>query len=617
MNTSEILNLLTEKYNCRFTGISKYSEITLPDGTVAAIRVKSIGNNVGGRKNADGQILKPFFQAGKELEEIISNLKNGKPTYLICGDSDSDGTPHFIKIALNECASKQSKEDYILAVEPVKLFSDADGKKCLSYYGGVDIKGLLGQAEKNPEAGIYRQHATENGNSCDFILVRVKEKDGTPTKRYLDAYFAASDPRTFKGVKYEIAQYQRNDAVVTTAENDPNWPHNLLIFGAPGTGKSYCIKKKLAELGDSCRWERVTFYEDYSYEKFIGAFLPTNGEKAAKLKGTFDGKDLTAASAGEGIQYTFVPGVLLKLIADAWMHGEKKHVLVIEEINRANAASVFGDFFQLLDRGSDGVSEYSISLSEDMRAWLREYVSEQTGVDFGDYEEKLEEWLDDFRLTKNIYLWATMNSADQGVYPMDAAFKRRWSYRYMSAQDNGSSENAASVIWKKNGEEKKKYLVEWDVLKAAFNKALENSGNIEEDRFIGPWYFKSLELQQMFEFMKAEDAPARAKLSDPMTDKLLQYLRQDVFRNNPGEIFKDGYQTLSGLRQAMRNGEALNDILKIELEDEDDALVELPLSLDGKEIKDFTYEDAQSILGKVRNSAGTADANASDSRDKE
>ncbi len=102
----------------------------------------------------------------------------------------------------------------------------------------------------------------------------------------------------------------------------------------------------------------------------------------------------------------------------------KPYLLIIEEINRSNIASVFGDVFQLLDRDSCGVSEYSIQTSEDLKL----YLWNELGGDLDSYSN--------VRIPNNMYLWATMNSADQGVFPMDTAFKRRWEFTYLGINDN-------------------------------------------------------------------------------------------------------------------------------------------------------------------------------------
>ena len=87
---------------------------------------------------------------------------------------------------------------------------------------------------------------------------------------------------------------------------------------------------------------------------------------------------------------------------------QSPYVLLIEEINRANVAAVFGEVFQLLDRNSDGVSEYSIQTSEDMKKYLYEQLHEELGGELNDYSS--------IKIPNNMFIWATMNSADQGVF---------------------------------------------------------------------------------------------------------------------------------------------------------------------------------------------------------
>ena len=102
----------------------------------------------------------------------------------------------------------------------------------------------------------------------------------------------------------------------------------------------------------------------------------------------------------------------------------KPYLLIIEEINRANVAAVFGDIFQLLDMDEKGVSEYPIQASEDMK----EYLATELGGLPDDFEQ--------IRIPDNMFIWATMNSADQGVFPMDTAFKRRWDFTYLGIDDS-------------------------------------------------------------------------------------------------------------------------------------------------------------------------------------
>ena len=478
-----------------------------------------------------------------------------------------DDSVQHIKTAIDDVNT-----DYIVSCELLMTEGVLNGSNPTTLWQ-FDLKAIMSNAKAHPEVGIYRKRGyNKNGVGYNIVMIRVKE-NGNEVRKYMDAYLASSDSCTYHDVRYTIAQFKSSQSVSVQSKNSGDWPHNLLIFGAPGTGKSYSIDQKIKELGWQNNMRRVTFYEDYSYEKFVGAYLPCMGPKESNYKGNMNLNPIHIKGTTEkSIEYRFVPGVFLQMITDAWFdsHSESptKYVLVIEEINRANAASVFGDFFQLLDRNSEGISEYYVSLPDEMREWLYTYLEDKgkrlntSKEDFDNYMDWVNGWLDDFRLPGNLYLWATMNSADQGVYPMDAAFKRRWSYMYKSTME--TSDYMLTIKWKKDKDIKAdNYELEWDVLKTAINQIMENSVNIEEDRFVGPWYFKKTEIIQIKQFT-LENQNNRAKTPDPLTNKLFQYLRQDVFRNNPTQIFKDGYLSMSKIREGMINGYGLNEILKLD-----------------------------------------------------
>ncbi|MDV5105909.1 AAA family ATPase [Clostridium perfringens] len=174
-------------------------------------------------------------------------------------------------------------------------------------------------------------------------------------------------------------------------------PYNRIIFGAPGTGKSNKLENEKGVFGDN--FERVTFHPNYSYSQFVGTYKPVPNKVNDKN-----------GALTETITYEYVPGPfmrsLVKAIRSIKSENPTPYLLLIEEINRANVAVVFGDVFQLLDR-KNGISEYAIETSEDMRS----YLLKELGGDLKDYEK--------IRIPANLYIWATMNSADQGVFPMD------------------------------------------------------------------------------------------------------------------------------------------------------------------------------------------------------
>ena len=192
-----------------------------------------------------------------------------------------------------------------------------------------------------------------------------------------------------------------NKSVNTKKDAVPHLPYayNRIFFGAPGTGKSYLLNLQLKQCIEEyeAKFERVTFFPDLYYSNFFGAYKPCCDDKGR-------------------IIYKFIPGPFLRLLVDSYKN-PSPHILVIEEINRAKAASVFGELFQLLDRNEEGISEYGVTISEDVRKYFDDNLK---GRD-----------IKELKLPSNFYIWATMNSADQGVYVLDAAFKRRWTFEYL------------------------------------------------------------------------------------------------------------------------------------------------------------------------------------------
>lgn len=240
------------------------------------------------------------------------------------------------------------------------------------------------------------------------------------------------------------------------------FPRNRILFGAPGTGKSFTLNhEKDILLADDGEYERVTFHPDYSYANFVGTYKPVPCKDS-------DGKD--------AITYSYVPGPFMRTYVKALQNSKtddpKPFLLIIEEINRANVAAVFGDVFQLLDRGDDEVSEYPIRASED----IKKYLANELGGNPDNYAE--------IRIPDNMFIWATMNSADQGVFPMDTAFKRRWGFTYLGIDDSEAGIVGKKVIL---GQGNYRRCVEWNALRKAINNELL-SYKVNEDKLMGPYF---------------------------------------------------------------------------------------------------------------------------------
>ena len=224
-------------------------------------------------------------------------------------------------------------------------------------------------------------------------------------------------------------------------KNIDNLSCQQIFYGAPGTGKSHRINEETE--GESVI--RTTFHPDSDYSTFVGAYKPTMGLLPICDERGQPMKIGSSVLHKEQIVYEFVDQAFLQAYVNAWKYyaqnsfAAKKQFLVIEEINRGNCAQIFGDLFQLLDRNDNGFSDYPINADKDMKKQLRKAFN---GIRIDNAEsinqlyhgrDIVNEVLagDILLLPDNLYIWATMNTSDQSLFPIDSAFKRRWEWQYM------------------------------------------------------------------------------------------------------------------------------------------------------------------------------------------
>lgn len=310
---------------------------------------------------------------------------------------------------------------------------------------------------------------------------------------------------------------------------DSSKNQQIIYYGAPGTGKSHAIE--VATEGQDVI--RTTFHPDSDYSTFVGAYKPTTKEIPMRdVTGKIiieNGKQVTE----NRIVYEFVSQAFLQAYVGAWekfaANGDQPQpqYLVIEEINRGNCAQIFGDLFQLLDRNASGFSEYPIKADADMKKQLNKLLS---GLIIDNAEainalykgkDVVSQVLDGdvLLLPSNLYIWATMNTSDQSLFPIDSAFKRRWDWRYVRIDD-------AHKGWKieANG---KRYDW-WDFLEK-INRIIGDTTS-SEDKKLG--YF----------FCKTADGIISA---ETFVSKVVFYLWNDVFKDYEfeGDIFVDEDKT--------------------------------------------------------------------------
>ena len=523
------------------------------------LRVFTFTNNLSFSKRDGRLIIINFFKNiyDNKRKEIMDTIINYK-TFFITGVSDEI----------------DKNKNYIVSIEFRKsnLFDYQTRSTEHLHMDRNTLDDVKAKLESGKPYFRFPLHEDTNKNFYGYLVfIKVKENNEF-TDKYLDYYFTCSDSRTYKDTVY-VTNWIATEMYKNNAK-DLGLPRNLLIYGAPGTGKShyiddkfekdfYCVpeetekleqyRKELSEkLGIDIPedadikatiknefFTRVTFYEDYSYENFVGCYKPIK-------------KD-------DKITYEFEAGPFIDIYIKAKENPDNPYLLAVEEINRADAAAVFGDLFQVLDRDGNGNSEYSVKPEAALNKYLAEHLKDY------DYDGTIS-------LPSNLYIWATMNSADQGVHVLDSAFKRRWQFLYM---DIDNSESAAKIdddiyLPVKDGIRKCK----WNQFRKAINKVLKDN-KIEEDRWVGAWFFKKDELKLIRTFYENKD---NTKLKpNPLVDKLLAYLLQDVVKMNKDILFQGKYHNMSSIRKDLSNSNSpknIFDILNIKIDE--NALEEVP-----------------------------------------
>lgn len=330
-------------------------------------------------------------------------------------------------------------------------------------------------------------------------------------------------------------------SVVPVPANYLDQPLQLIYYGAPGTGKSFTIDKATNENNSV----RTTFHPDSDYASFVGAYKPT---MALMPVNAFVGTTVHHAKNAENekayekkIVYKYVPQAFLKAYVEAWKRysaGEDNpYYLVIEEINRGNCAQIFGDLFQLLDRNNMGCSSYAISADEDIAQFLRE---DDKG--FGKLNEEQKEAIGKFRLKKdsgveehigpeilngsklllppNLRIWATMNTSDQSLFPIDSAFKRRWNWEYMPIEYDPTDKNTGErLAWKLEVRGKMYY---WGDFLAYINPKILKL-TMSEDKQMGYFFAKPDK--------RGTDGRLDVISEKVFVNKVLFYLWTDVFKD--------------------------------------------------------------------------------------
>ncbi len=465
-----------------------------------------------------------------------------------------------------------------LSKEISALISDESGDATFTLYKSDFIKALSAlclipkiylKKEQQPSSiwSIFRnlsqQIETQFGDAetSKYTIYHFKRDDG---RAYFNNLKSANgfNLRAFLVEQFAVLTFERSDdgtlsirlnidapqqeetPHINLVEEEPviDEPLQVIYYGAPGTGKSFTIDDKT----DDENSVRTTFHPDSDYASFVGAYKPTmepvpittfNGTQPLYAKPNSD-----HPGTEKKIVYKYVPQAFLKAYVAAWSNLDTPYFLIIEEINRGNCAQIFGDLFQLLDRNNAGSSSYAIhadediaqflsgddngfaSLSDEQKDAIRAFVLHK---DNGKTQAVGQAILDGklLLLPPNLYIWATMNTSDQSLFPIDSAFKRRWNWKYMPIEYNPLDKKTQQPIdWKfQIGDN----LYSWGQFLGKINPEIYT-------------LTESSDKQMGYFFAKADNATGIIS-EDVFLNKVLFYLWTDVFKDFDvsSELFKN------------------------------------------------------------------------------
>lgn len=469
----------------------------------------------------------------KKLYDIDRPTSGGGQTYLEAAGIDTEDLVHFLSLGEMHDSTLENEIRHIFTIDAYVLGKDETAKLEFAPRGQRNNYRISRQnmRYKHPawktENGFpepmkdsnneYLSDQSYTGIIDNLVILIIRTSynkyfasfvnsdvlpDGWPQGIGLEGFFAGDRRGILNLIDYRIIFLNNKDnpfgpaEYLTLEENRVTGGSNVLLYGVPGSGKSWTIKSEYCD--DESKIERIVFHPDYAYSDFIGQILPN----------VFDGM----------VSYKFRPGPFTSLLKKAYTNPRKEYFLIIEEINRGNAPAIFGDVFQLLDRNMEGTSEFGIT-NEDIATIV--YRNPNNKV----------------RIPSNMTILGSMNTSDQNVFTLDTAFQRRW---YMRMIENTFIDHAYANM----------FILDTSVTWRKFCEVINNeiiTKNIRmtssEDKRLGAYFVRSVDLKYHYEaddsgLTERERIQARL-LNYRFAEKVLKYLWDDAFKFSREDIFKN------------------------------------------------------------------------------
>ncbi len=471
------------------------------------------------------------------MEKIEWYIKNQNAKYKFSENLSKETSINISKEIFDFLGAKQSgdiitvtlrKKDFLLAFS--KLISNLP----LYYYRNGSQKADFNSEFFDTNYTEIEEHFGTNERINYKVKLRINDESTTRyylyrvdgAKNFILRDFLIGENSILNFIKTDNGEFIIEPVIVITKkddylrqDNEPDnsvtniFPTQIIYYGVPGSGKSHKINEATKDLPVDQKM-RVVFHPEYTNADFVGQILPVQ--------------------TSDGIDYLFKAGPFSRILKRALKNPDKPYYLIIEEINRGNAAAIFGDLFQLLDRNSDGWSSYSIE-NMDINAFIRssndKYSDKEasSSVSIGNltFTENTS-----LHLPPNLSLLATMNTSDQNVFTLDNAFQRRWDMQLVKNECSDTNQMKATITVKDQ-------KITWEDFQQTINSVIgekSNEGGLSsmEDKRLGCW------------FVKAENKEIKPEV---FANKVLKYLWDDAFKFFHQEIFAGDIKNFEELHQ--------------------------------------------------------------------
>lgn len=471
------------------------------------------------------------------MEKIEWYIKNQNAKYKFSENLSKETSINISKEIFDFLGAKQSgdiitvtlrKKDFLLAFS--KLISNLP----LYYYRNGSQKADFNSEFFDTNYTEIEEHFGTNERINYKVKLRINDESTTRyylyradgAKNFILRDFLIGENSILNFIKTDNGEFIIEPVIVITKKDDylrqDNEPDNsvtnisptqIIYYGVPGSGKSHKIDEETKALPVDQKM-RVVFHPEYTNADFVGQILPVQ--------------------TSDGIDYLFKAGPFSRILKRALKNPDKPYYLIIEEINRGNAAAIFGDLFQLLDRNSDGWSSYSIE-NMDINAFIRssndKYSDKEapSSVSIGNltFTENTS-----LHLPPNLSLLATMNTSDQNVFTLDNAFQRRWDMQLVKNECSDTNQMKATITVKDQ-------KITWEDFQQTINSVIgekSNEGGLSsmEDKRLGCW------------FVKTENNEIKPEV---FANKVLKYLWDDAFKFYHQEIFAGDIKNFEELHQ--------------------------------------------------------------------